>query len=239
MIPSSPKRTWLFLLLSSLAYFGPDLLVPAAWAHTPSYLALSAGYQGMLVLLGFWLGPALCRSLVVSPVDTGPLHAAVAREQAGLADAGLPRPPVLLFGHAMPFVLTAGLLPGRSEVFVSSGLASRLTPGGLRFMLARAAVHATLRHRLAALLPVLIFTVLLPDDPKSAATWLATGGFLLLWLMLHWAFELDADRCAGRAMGAGATEALREWLAVAHAHPAWLSPHPPMRWRLRAVRVCA
>lgn len=239
MIPSSPRRTWLFMLASSLAYFGPDLLVPAVWAHTSLYLTLSAVYQGMLVVLGFWFGPAICRALAVSMVVTGPLRAAVEREWTGLSDAGLRSPPVLLFEHTMPFVLTAGLLPSHSEVFVSSGLVSRLTPAGLKFLLARTAVHATLRHRLAAILPVLVFTVLLPDDLKSVATWLETGGFLLLWLMLHWIVELDADRTAARAVGTGATDALRDWLAVTTAYPAWLTMHPPLAWRLRAARASA
>lgn len=237
MIPSSPRRTWLFLLASSLAYFGPDLLVPVAWAHTSLYLTLSAVYQGMLVVLGFWFGPAICRALAVSTVVTGPLSAAVERERTGLSDAGLRQPPVQLFEHTMPFVLTAGLLPRQSEVFLSTGLVSRLTPAALKFLLARTAVHATLRHRLAALLPVLAFTMWLPDDLKSVATWLETGGFLLLWLMLHWIFELDADRVAARVMGGDATDALREWLAVTAAHPAWLTTHPPLAWRLRAARA--
>ena len=239
MIPSSPRRTWLFLIASSLAYFGPDLLVPAAWAHTHAYLVGSALYQGMLVVLGFGFGPALCRAMAVSPIGTSALNAAIEQGRADLKAAGLAVPPVLLFDHAMPFVLTAGLLPRQYEVFVSTGLASRLTASGLQFLLARAAVHATLRHRLAALLPLLVFTVLLPDDLTSLATWLETAGFLLLWLLVHWAFELDADRCAARAAGAGAGDALREELAVHHPHPTWLSTHPPLRWRLRAVRASA
>ncbi|MGE5320827.1 MAG: M48 family metalloprotease [Hyphomicrobiaceae bacterium] len=239
MIPSSPRRTWLFLLASSLAYFGPDLLVPAAWAHTALYLRLSAVYQGALVVLGFWFAPAICRSMAASTLAANPLHAALEQGQAGLADAGLPQPPVQLFDHAMPFVLTAGLVPSQCEVFVSTGLVSRLSPAGLKFLLARAATHATLRQRLAALLPLLAFTVVLPDDLKSLATWVATGGFLLLWLMLHWLFELDADRSAARALGPEAVDALQEWLAVSQAHPAWLSAHPPVRWRVRAVRARA
>ncbi|MBI3432067.1 MAG: hypothetical protein HY018_07660 [Hydrogenophilales bacterium] len=238
MIPSTPRRTWLFLIASSLAYFGPDLLVPAAWAHTHLYLVGSALYQGMLVVLGFGFGPALCRAMAVSPADASFLDAAIERAGAGLRATGLAEPPVRLFEHAMPFVLTAGLLPRQCEVFVSTGLASRLTPSGLQFLLARAAVHATLRHRLAALLPLLVFTMLLPD-PVTPATWLATAGFLLPWLMLHWVFELDADRCAAKAVGAGAADALREGLAITHPHPAWLSTHPPLRWRLRAVRANA
>ncbi len=239
MIPSTPRRTWLFLIASTLAYFSPDLLVPAAWAHTPPYLIGSALYQGMLVVLGFGFGPALCRAMAVSPADASFLPDAIGQARAGLRASGLDGPPVQLFEHAMPFVLTAGLLPRRCEVFVSTGLASRLTPSGLRFLLARAAVHATLRHRLAALLPLLVFTMLLPDDLASPITWIETGGFLLLWLMVHWAFELDADRRAARAVGSEAADALQEGLAITHPHPAWLSTHPPLRWRLRAIRARA
>lgn len=237
MIPSTPRRTWLFLILSSLAYFGPGLLVPAAWEHASLYLYLSAAYQGLLVVFGFVFGPALCRRLMVGTIDAGPLHDAIARATTGLGAFRLPQPPVLLFEHPMPFVLTVGLLPAQCTVFVSTGLAGRLSPSGLRFLLARTAVHATLRHRLAALVPLLIFTVLVPDDPGSATAWFATGGFLVLWLLLHWGFELDADRCAARVVGAGAGEALQEWLAVAPARPAWLSAQPPLRWRLRATRA--
>jgi Zn-dependent protease with chaperone function len=235
MIPSTPRRTWLFLLLSSLAYFGPGLLAPAAWQQAPTYAYLSAAYQGLLVVLGFVFGPAVCRALVVGAVDAGPLSAAIARAMASLESVGVPQPPVLLFEHPMPFVLTAGLLPSRCAVFVSTGLAGPLSPAGLRFVLARAAVHASLRHRIAALVPLLAFTVLVPDDPKSAAAWFAIAAFLAAWLLLHWAFELDADRCAARAVGIGAGAALQEWLAVAPARPAWLSTQPPLRWRLRAT----
>jgi Zn-dependent protease with chaperone function len=234
MIPSTPRRTWLFLIASTLAYFGPDLLVPSAWAHTSPYLVGSALYQGMLVVLGFGFGPAVCRAMAIRPADASALHDAIERARAGLRTTGLDVLPVRLFEHAMPFVLTVGLLPRQCEIFVSTGLASRLTPSGLQFLLARAAVHASLRHRLAALLPLLVFTMLLPD-PVSPATWLATGAFLLPWLMLRWAFELDADRCAARAVGTGAAEALQEGLAIMHPHSAWISPHPPLRWRLRAV----
>ena len=239
MIPSTPRRTWLFLIASTLAYFGPDLLVPSAWAHTPLYLIGSALYQGMLVVLGFWFSPALCRAMAVKPPDASPIHDAIDRAQAGLRAAGLNRPPVRLFEHGLPFVLTAGLLPRQCEVFVSTGLASRLTPSALQFLLARAAVHATLRHRLAALLPLLVFTMFLPDDPASPVTWLATAGFLIPWLMVHWAFELDADRRATRSVEAGAADALRECHAITQPHPAWLSTHPPLRWRLRAIRTRA
>lgn len=235
MIPSSPRRIGLFLVASCLAYFGPDLLVPAAWAATPAYPIGSALYQGLLVLAGFVFGPALCRALMVGAVSGGPLAATIDQANDDVDRDNLPAPPVVLFEHAMPFVLTAGLLPRRCEVFLSTGLASRLTPPALRFLLARAAVHATLRHRLAALVPLLIFTVALPDDPASLTAWLASGGFLGIWLMLHWRFELAADRQAAQASGAGAQDALCAWLAVMPPHPAWFSLHPPLRWRLRAV----
>ncbi|MGO9446710.1 MAG: M48 family metalloprotease [Thiobacillaceae bacterium] len=237
MIPSSPKRTWWSLILSSLAYFGPDLCVPAVWAHTPTYIVLSNLYQGTLVVLGFWFGPAICRALMVHEIRMGPLYACTEREQAGLRAAGLAEPPIVLFDHAAPFVLTVGLVPKRCAVFISTGLVSRMTPLALKFLLARAAVHAALRHRLAALLPMLVFTVLLPDDLKSVSTWLVGGGFLILWLMMHWFFELDADRCAARAVGGDARAALREWLLATNPHPAWLTPHPPLKWRLRAVQA--
>jgi hypothetical protein len=115
-------------------------------------------------------------------------------------------------------------------------LANRLSPAGVKFLLARAAVHASVRHRLGALLPVLFFTVLLPDDPKSVSTWLAACGFLIIWLMVHWAFELDVDRCAARVMGGGAADALRDVLAVTNPRADWLTTQPPLAWRLRAVQ---
>jgi Zn-dependent protease with chaperone function len=236
MIPSSPRRTLLFILLSSLAYFGPDLLVPTVWAHGSTYVVLSAFYQSALVVAGFWLGPAICRTLVVREIGQGSLLATTEKERSDLIDKRLTVPPVVLFDHPAPFVLTAGLLPERCEVFLSVGLANRLSPAGVKFLLARAAVHASVRHRLGALLPVLFFTVLLPDDPKSVSTWLAACGFLIIWLMVHWAFELDVDRCAARVMGGGAADALRDVLAVTNPRADWLTTQPPLAWRLRAVQ---
>jgi len=235
MIPSTPRRTWLFLGISCLLYFAPDLLLPAAWSHTTRYAILSAAYQGALVLLGFGFGPALCRALLVSEISEGPPRSAVDRALARLRDNARPLPPVVVAEHAAPFVLTAGLLPKRCQVFVSSALADRLSTTGLGFLLARAAVHASPRQRLAALLPILAFTVLVPD-PKGLATWFALGGFLLFWLLLHWFFELDADRQAARMLGAGAGDGLREALAATASPVAWLSPGPPLNWRLRVVR---
>jgi len=235
MIPSTPRRTWLFLIASCLLYFVPDLLLPAAWSHTGLYPLLSSCYQGALVLLGFGFGPAICRAMVVREIGEGPPRAAVDRALAMLRDKGHPLPPVVLAEHATPFVLTAGLLPQRCQVFVSTTLAGRLSATGLGFLLARAAVHASWRQRLAAFLPVLALTVLVPDDPKGLATWLALGGFLVLWLLLHWLFELDADRQAARMLGMGASEGLRE-VQVATASPlGWLTPQPPLHWRLQVV----
>jgi Zn-dependent protease with chaperone function len=237
MIPSSPRRTWLALLLSCLFYFGPDLLVPSAWSQTSTYTLLYGAYLGSLVVLGFWFGPMICHALAVSTIRTGPLYDAIERAKTSMKDTRPVKPPVTLFDHMMPFVLTAGLLPKRSEVFISSGLTSQLTSHGLEFVLARATAHATLRHRLVAFLPILIFTVFLPDDMKSISTWLIGSGFLALWLMLHWIFELDADRCAARVVGDSAADALREWLTVTNPHSTWLTTHPPLTWRLRAVQI--
>lgn len=234
MIPSTPRRTWLFLGFSLALYFAPDQLTPAVWQHTTLYLPLSSAYQGMLVLIGFGYGPAICRALVVREIDAGPLRSAVDQARTRLLAAKRPPPALILAEHAAPFVLTAGLLPGRCQIFLSTELAGRLGPNGLPFLLARAAAHAGLRQRLAALLPMLAFTVLLPD-PKGLADWLLVAGFLVLWLPLHWLFELDADRQAARMMGAGAAAGLLE-VATATASPlGWLTPQPPMRWRLRAV----
>ncbi len=234
MIPSSPRRTWIFLVASLALYFAPDLLTPASWQARDPYLTLSAAYQGLLVLLGFAYGPAICRALVIAEVGDGPLRHAIDQARASL-DAAVSRlPPVVCAEHALPFALTAGLLPARCEIFVSSGLIDRLSPTGLRFLLARAAAHAGARQRLAALLPVLVLTVLVPD-PKDLATWLDLAAFLAVWLAFHWLFELDADRQTARLMGVETEAGLREVHAATASPLAWLTPHPPMNWRLRAV----
>lgn len=236
MIPSSPRRTLLFLLLSSLAYFAPDLLVPAEWARSHEYAILSNLYQGALVIGGFYWGSAICRKLIVHAVEPGYLMTAAQRVRAGLIGNGLNVPPVVLFAHALPFVLTIGLLPKGCVVFFSTGLADRLDSAGLKFVLARAAVHATLPHRLGAILPLLAFTMLLPDYPKSGGAWFIAGGFLAVWLALHWALELAVDRRAAKMMGSGAAAALQAVLAVTSPHPSWLTIQPPLLWRLRAVQ---
>lgn len=235
MIPSSPRRTWIFLGASLLLYFAPDLLLPDRLQHVPLYPLLSNVYQGVLVLLGFLFGPAICRALVVREVVAGPLRTVADLALAGIAGRGRRPPPLLLAEHPSPFVLTAGLLPGSCQVFLSSGLAARLSPAGLRFLIARAAAHASLRQRLAACVPVLAFTVLVPDDLKSLSTWLLMAAFLLGWLALHWLFELDADRQAAAMLETGAGAGLREVLAATASPLGWLMPGPPLRWRLRAV----
>lgn len=231
MIPSSPRRTWLFLGITALLFFAPDLLTPEAWQQARLYSTLFASYQGLLIVLGFALGPAICRALVIEEIHAGPLRTSVDRVMSKLS------PPlrVVIAGHALPFVLTAGLLPQRCQVFVSSALVARLTPNGLHFLLARASAHTTGRQRLAALLPILAFTVLIPDVPKGLATWLEISAFLLFWLLLHWLFELDADRQAARLLGAGASEGLRAVQAATASPLGWLSPQPPLSWRLRAI----
>jgi Zn-dependent protease with chaperone function len=235
MIPSSPRRTWLFLLISCALFFGPDLLAPAAWSGTVAYRTLSTAYQGLLVILGFWLGPAICRALVVRRVNAGPVHEALEAAVRTLGDAGWRPAPITLADHPMPFVLTAGLLPSRVEVFLSSGLARRLSEPGLRFLLARALAHGSWPHRLADVLPVLAFTVWVPDEPAGLGSWLALAVGLLLWLALHWAFELAADRRAGRVLGSLAASALREVETATRTPLSRLIPHPPLRWRIRAV----
>ena len=77
MIPSSPRRTWIFLLVSSLAFYGPGLVAPAAWDKNATYLLLYNLYQGALVVAWFWYGPAICRALVEKEVVAGPLRQAV------------------------------------------------------------------------------------------------------------------------------------------------------------------
>jgi hypothetical protein len=233
MIPSTPRRTWLFLGATLLLYFAPDLLLSEAWNH--AHPIVNNTYQGVLVLLGFAYGPAICRALVVREVGVGPLRTIADLAMASMATNGRRPPPLVLAEHPSPFVLTAGLLPGACQIFVSSGLAARLSPSGLRFLLARASVHATLLQRLAAFLPILAFTVLIPDDLKSLTTWLLMGGFMALWLCLHWLLELAADRQAAAMVGNSASAGLRDVLAATASPLGWLTPGPPLRWRLRAV----
>jgi len=239
MIPSSPRRTWIFLLVSSLAFYGPSLLVPAAWDQNTTYLLLSSLYQGALVVAGFWYGPAICRALVVKEVPDGPLRQAVNRTLTELRKSEghvhLAELPVVLVENSAPFIVTAGLLPGQSEVFLSSTLAERLGTNGLRFLLARALVHGSLPQRLAALLPVLVLTVMLPDTPSDALAWLGLAGFLVGWLAMHWFFELRVDRQAAQALGSAAAEGLREVLVASASPVGWLSAQPPLRWRLHMV----
>jgi Zn-dependent protease with chaperone function len=232
MIPSSPARTGAFLTDSLAAFFAPDLLAPAAWQHDNRYLVFCAGYQAILVLLGFILGPAICRALVVRPADAGPTKLAVVAAQASTAAALPAQPRLTLFQHPLPFVLTVGLRPDRCETFLSTGLAGRLSVNGLRFLLARAAVHATWPHRLADILPVVALTVLVPDTPSDAATWWGIGVGLVFWLGLHWAFELHADKRAGALLSDAAASALLE---CTRAQGTRMSLSPPRSWRLRAV----
>jgi len=239
MIPSSPSRTWIFLLLSSLAFYLPGLLAPAAWDKNTTWLLISSLYQGALVIAGFWYGPAICRALVVKTVVAGPLRQAVdltlAELRKGKGHVKLAGMPVTLAEYPLPFIVTAGLLPRQSQVFLSSALAERLERDGLRFLLARALVHGGLTQRLAALLPVLALTVMLPDTPSDALAWLGLTGFLLGWLVLHWFFELRADRQAAQALGPVAAEGLQQVLLASAAHASWLSVQPPIRWRLYTV----
>jgi hypothetical protein len=239
MIPSSPSRTWIFLLLSSLAFYLPTLLAPAAWDKNATWLLFSNIYQGALVIAGFWYGPAICRALVVKTVVTGLLRQVVdltlaeLRKKNGFAQ--LAEMPVTLAEYPLPFIVTAGLLPGQSQVFLSTALAERLGIDGLRFLLARALVHGGLAQRLAALLPVLVLTVMLPDTPSDALAWLALAGFLLGWLVIHWFFELRVDRKAALALGPVAAEGLRQVLLTSATRAGWLSVQPPVRWRLHMV----
>jgi Zn-dependent protease with chaperone function len=235
MIPSNPKRTWLFLGTSVLLYLAPDLLLPRAWLGASYYPLLLSGYLGGLVLLGFAYGPAICRAMVLREIDSGPWRSRLDQALASLPGSSQPRPKVLLAEHRVPFILTAGLLPRHCQTFVSSGLAGQLTTTGLRFLFARAYAHATLRQRLVALLPVLCVTVLLPDTPDSLASWLELGALLLVWLLLHWYFELDADRQAAKLMGADAGVGLSE-VDMALASPMGrLNLSPPLAWRMRVV----
>jgi Zn-dependent protease with chaperone function len=240
MIPSSPRRTWTFLLLSSLAFFMPDFVVPVAWEKQSTYLLLSSLYQGALVIAGFWYGPAICRALVVKEVIAGPLRQTLDRAVAELGrsdgHAQVNELPLTLAEYPIPFIVTTGLLPGRTQVFLSSALAERIGNNGLRFLLARALAHGEWSQRLAALLPVLALTVMLTQTPASFNEWLELALCLVGWLVMHWFFELRADRQAARIMGFGAQEGLHEMLRATGSPLGWLSAQPPIRWRLRMVR---
>lgn len=196
-------------------------------------------YQGALVLAGFWFGPAICSSLVVRTVVAGPLRHAVdltmteLRSNNGLAR--LPAIPVTLAEHSVPFIVTAGLLPAQSQIFLSSALVQRLGMNGLRFLLARALLHGSLSQRLAALVPVLVLTAVIQDIPSSIPAWLALAGLLLGWLLMHWLFELRADSKAAQALGPAAAEGLRELLQATASAPGWLSMQAPIRWRLHIL----
>lgn len=240
MIPSSPRRTLIFLLLSSLAFYGPSLLSPASLDKNATYLLLSSIYQAGLVVVGFWYGPAICNALIVKTVVVGPLRQAVDWNLAELhkrkGHVYLAEVPVTLAEYPVPFIVTAGLLPQQSQIFVSSSMVERLGINGLRFVLARAMVHSSWHQRLAAIVPVLILTVMLPDTPADTFAWFSLGGFLFGWLIVHWFFELRADHQAAQAMGVDeAAQGLREMLAVTTTSASWLSVHPPIRWRLYMV----
>jgi hypothetical protein len=238
MIPSSPKRTLIFLMLSSLAFYVPSLLAPASWDKNATYVLLSSLYQAFLVLAGFWYGPAICRALIVTEGVDGPLRVSVDATLAALHNqrGQLANIPVVLVEYPASFIVTAGFLPQHSQIFISSNMVERLGADGLRFVLARALVHSNWSQRLVTILPVLILTVMLPDTPSDIRDWFSLGGFLLGWLVLHWSFELWVDHQAAQAMGAGeAAQGLREFLAGTANPAGWLTLHPPVRWRLHIV----
>jgi hypothetical protein len=249
MIPSSARRTLIFLLLSVLVFWAPDQLVPAAWAHDTTYLLVSNLYQGLLVIAGFWFGPALCQAMVVDEVSTGPLRQAIDQilDELNTAElstaelntratahalAGLP---VTLVDHAQPFIVTAGLLPSQCQVFLSTGQACRLGPAGLRFLLARAMLHGEVSQRMAAMIPVLLLTVWFPNT-LDWVTALTLAGCCVGWLALHWTVELRVDAKAARVMGPHAIEGLREVMAATAAAANTLSLHAPAGWRLKACQ---
>jgi len=237
LIPSTPKRTWLFLLCTSLAYFGPDLLVPAAWSNSHIYIILSTCYQDALVVAGFAFGTTICRALVTHEITSGPLRAAVDQAMLDLNCLEIAASKIILADHHMPFVLTAGLLPSRCQIFVSSALVRRLSSGtGMRFLIARAMAHTTWYQRLAAILPILIVTTLVPDVPHEASTWLMLGVILFVWLVLHWIFELAADHKAARLIGKhAAADGMREMHTATASRVSWLTLSPPMSWRVRVA----
>lgn len=233
MIPSSNRRTWVFILLSSLAFWGPGLVAPSSLQHQPNYLLLSSAYQSLLVIAGFWFGPAICRAMVVGEVTAGPGYEAIRRIADDLGRTTR-RLPITLFEHQHPFVLTAGMLPAQCEIFITTELVRHLGPSGLRFQIARAMVHGTVLQRTVALVPVLLLTVLFPDSFDWAST-ANLAIFLVAWLVVHWLSELLVDRQAARMLGADALTGLGELLTATGDLAGKFSLHPPAQWRMRAI----
>lgn len=221
MIPSSPRRTLIFTIVSSFVYFGPDFLVPKAWTTSSSYEFYYACYQSALVIIAFWFSPSICHWLVL--------------RKANLAGTET-KLPITIFDHPAPFILTAGMLPRHCEIFLSSGLANRVTPLGIRFLIARAVTHGTALHRLGAFIPALAFAWIFPGIPDSLKDWLNMFVFLALWLIIHWGLELNVDRSAATQLGSESAGALRDVLAVTNPHNRWLTTQPPLAWRLWVVR---
>lgn len=233
MIPSTPRRTLVFLLLSTAVFFVPDLIVPDAWTKTSAYKLLDSLYLGLVILAGFALGPWMGRLMMTREVASGPVRWAVDHALASLGGKHYD-PPIRVFEHRAPFVLTAGLWPSQCEVFLSSGMVGRHSHAGLRFLMARARVHARFTHRLAAVVPVLLLTVAIPDTPHDVGDWGLLGLILLGWLLVHWASELGVDRQAAILMGPDARMGLSEMLqAGASGHPALTLL--PARWRTRQM----
>ena len=237
MIPSSRGRSLTFLLVSSLAFFGPDLLVPDAVGETTTYLLLSNCYQVVLVILWFWFSPMICQSLVVKELEPGTLRdqieAALADLHTHVESSTLPDIPVTISENSTAFIFTAGLLPSQCHIFLSSGLAQQLGPEGLRFVLTRALVHGIRSQRLASLLPALAVTMSFNDIPSTLVEWLTLGGALIVCFIAYWVFELYADRQSAIVLGANTLDGLHQMLAGSHG--SWLSLKPPARWRIQVV----
>ena len=239
MIPSSPRRTWTFLLLSSAAFFGPDLFVAASVSKSAEYIFYYNLYQGILVLLGFWLAPMICRRLVEHEVLGGPLRQAVdeIRDQFrnGARETPCPDLPLTVIDHRQPFILTVGLLPDQITVFATTGLLKQLGHAGLRFVIARSLAHGQGSQRLAAVVPALVLALSFNELPASIAAWVEMALVLLILLIAHWIFELKADRQAARIMGEEAISGLRQLLATQDRAQHLFSLSPPIKWRLGAV----
>jgi Zn-dependent protease with chaperone function len=236
MIPSSPGRIWLFLGASLALFVAPDILAPAAWHRSPDYPFYITLYFSGVLLLGFLLGPAICQAMVLQEIGDGPARRLIDAVLAGLETHGRRLPRVVLAKHALPFILTAGMYPAQSRIFVSNAYIARLAHVGVRFLLARAVAHASWRQRLATVAPLLALTVVLPNTPEKTSDWFALLAFLGLWLPWHWAFELDADRQAARLTGQEALLGLRACAANGQSPTAWVSFHPPLAWRERVVQ---